>query len=248
MSEPGRRNRRWIGAALIVVGLVAALLMVGYAVTRRDANVDALAPAPPGCRSTLEFDETGTYYLFVEERGSLDPLPGGCPAGGSYESTGSPDPQLSLTAADGTDVSLRPVDGPSYDEDAGRGHAIRSFEVERPGEYTLDVYGSSTDFLVRVGADPNTGTAPWFAAAAATAAVGLLAGLLLMLRRASPPPSIPAPVAVSGPPAESVWPMPQQRPVGPRLVEPGGGRPLPPPGAGPDGWRPLPQPPNRPGR
>ena len=64
----------------LVLGGAAAMIAGGALVvasgSRLSNGVEALAPAPAGCETVLEFDDAGTYTFFLETSGSIGALEG----------------------------------------------------------------------------------------------------------------------------------------------------------------------------
>lgn len=253
MTGRGRVVRTWAGIAIIVVGFVAAVVLWMTGSSVRDERITSLAPAPPGCRTTLDFDQTGTYYLFVEVKGDVGHIPGQCDGvEGTFEVSGDPDPSLRMLDIEGNDVALDEVNGPAYNGAGGSGRAVQRFDIESAGQYTLEVDSPDSDFVVRVGHDPNAGIGNWRLSSIGAAMVAIGMGLVLIVlgRRVTAP---PGPPAIAAAPAQ--WPVTHGPPVGPPT--PSG--PQPPYGSGWSGapWaspqqpqhqpngRPLPMPPPR---
>ena len=74
MSER-RGRRRWLLVAGIVV-LVGSIALAGglwsAADQRYDDNVGAFARAPVGCETTLDFDRSGEFVLYIETTGQVE--------------------------------------------------------------------------------------------------------------------------------------------------------------------------------
>jgi hypothetical protein len=58
-----------LGLALIVAGVAAAVAGVLVGSSRYDDGVKKLARAPVGCTTTLQFDHSGTYRMYLETKG-----------------------------------------------------------------------------------------------------------------------------------------------------------------------------------
>lgn len=234
----GKGRFRVLGAVALAIGVLGAVALWLIAGKRYDDAVESLAPAPVGCDTTLVFDRTGTYTFFVETTGSVGEIDGDCDADNtSYEGSDDDAPrvELSLTSADGSQVDLNRVDGPSYDRAGARGRGVRTAEIDTDGEYVLSVTADAQDVMVRVGRDPASGVVPLRIGAAAVLAAGIVLATLAFLRGRSQW-SIPSD---SGTPAEPWQPQrPLTRPVAPPYANP----PTPPPYAPPGSGQPLPPP------
>ena len=66
---------------------------------RRSDNVAAFARAPVGCDTTLDFEATGTFVLYIETSGEFDQLAGECDADRRYDRDPDDVPDLIAHAA-----------------------------------------------------------------------------------------------------------------------------------------------------
>ena len=210
MSEHAGR-RVWmivVGAIVLVVAVVASALLWSAGGRRLDDNVAGFARAPVGCDTTLDFDRSGEFTLFVETTGTFDELVGECAADTTYDRDPSDKlrPALTLIDPNGDELTLEDVEGDSYDVDGFVGTSYRRVQIDTPGDHILTV--GSTDgaaFAIAIGHDPNEGVAQLRWGSIATALVGIvLAGVLLVLgsRRTGVD---PAPTALWTPEA-AAWP------------------------------------------
>lgn len=219
MSEHAGR-RVWmivVGAIVLVVTVVASALLWSAGGRRLDDNVAGFARAPGGCDTTLDFDRTGEFVLFVETTGSFDDLVGECAADTTYDREPSDElrPDLTLVDPNGDQLALDDVDGDGYDADGFVGTSYQRVQIETPGDHILTV-GSSDGaaFAIAIGHDPNEGVALLHWASIATALVGIvLTGVLLVLgsRRtavAQAPPAPWTPEAAAWPPSPPGFPIP----------------------------------------
>ena len=184
----------------LVAGGVAAMIAGGGLViasgARLSNGVEALAPAPAGCETVLEFDDAGTYTFFLETSGSIGALEGDCAASArDYSFEGDSPPRVSLTLVDegGNEVDLDRVDSPSYDAAGRQGVAIRTAAVPAGGSYTLTVDTNETDVVVRVGRNPSSGVSMMRLGGiglAVIGAAGALAAWFVGRSSASPPPAV----------------------------------------------------------
>lgn len=189
---------------MLVAGVVVLVGMLGAAVAlwvasgeRRSDNVANFARAPAGCDTTLDFEATGTFVLYIETTGEYEELAGECSADRRYDRNPDDLPELSVVLVD---PNGRPLDvddtGPdAYDVDGFVGTAARSVEIETPGDHVLTVAPTAGDpFAVALGRSPDQGVAllRWVAGAAAIAGL-LIGGVLLVLgSRRNPTPAAPA--------------------------------------------------------
>jgi hypothetical protein len=238
MSERGSR-RGWmlvLGVVILLVGIVGAGALWFAADARLDDNVAGLARAPSGCATTLDFDRTGEFTVFVETTGSLDDLAGDCAADTVYDRDDVADPVVVLVDPDGAEIEIQSTDGEDYDSGGFSGSSIGTIQIDVPGDHVLTVPADGAQFVIAVGGDPNAGVAPlrWGAVLLFIVAL-VVAGILLVLgsRRthdtvdsdAAPwqPGALTPPSWPVGPPG---FPAPPPTtgavgPAGPPLVQPG---------------------------
>ena len=208
MGERTRR-RTWLlvlgGLVLVVVLVVAGALWFAGG-QRRSDNVAGFARAPVGCDTTLDFEATGTFVVYVETSGEFDALPGECDVAERYDRDDTPSPDLVLTDPSGNELDLSDADATSYDVDGFVGTAFRSVEIVDPGDHVLTVAPTpGGPFAVAVGRSPDDGVALLRGSAVAVAVAGLvIGGLLLVLgsRRPTPAPHAATPWTPSG----TSWP------------------------------------------
>lgn len=194
-SSSGTRSRGRglvgaLGFVLLVGGLVGAGVLFFLSTQRPSTVVEGFARAAPGCRTTLDFADVGTYYVYEE---LVDE---------SFEPTEGCDP----TATPGAPFSVR-LSGPSapsttadasisYDTGGHAGTSVQRFVITEVGQYELSVDADDTRMIAAVGRDPEEDVADLRRWAVVAGAVGALLGLLLLVlagrrsRRAATP-SIP---------------------------------------------------------
>lgn len=262
MAQGNRGGRlRLLGAGALLVGIVGGALLWWLAGNRYDEAVADLAPAPLGCDTTLVFDRTGTYTVFVETKGEVGEIDGDCDADDRSYDLGDDDvPSVDVVLVDerGDDIDLDRVDGPRYDTSDAKGEGVRSVEIDEPGDYVLTAEADSSDVMVRVGRDPSQGVAAIRIAAILVLLAGLVGGVLLFVaaaRRATPAAAPPGPreqfpqITFRPPPTAPPYANPTVPPpyAGPgRQLPPTSAAPTPasrPPGGWPGSGRPLPPPP-----
>lgn len=236
MGERVRRST-WMlvsGALLLVVFLVVAVVLWIGADQRRSDNVAGFARAPVGCDTTLDFEATGTFVLYVETSGEFDTLAGECDAAERYDRDRDdvPSPDLVLTDPSGAALELTDAEGPDYDVDGFVGTGFRSVDIVEPGDHVLTVAPTGGDpFAVAVGRSPDEGVALLRGGAIAAAIVGLVLGGLLIVLGSRRSPTPPQPV-VPWTPSGAGWPAsPPGFPAPPPTTGATGPPAAPPPGS-----------------
>src|SRR5215207_2458170 len=139
-----RRKKGLLIAGIVVLlaglgGALAAFLAAGSAY---DDGVESLARAPVGCTTRLDFDESGTFTIYVETKGTTGDPGGNCPNNGNDFDLGDeeiPDVGLSLVDEDGDELALADDDGRSYDAGGAKGQSIKSVEIDEEGRFELTV-------------------------------------------------------------------------------------------------------------
>lgn len=251
MPEPAGKRRTGLlvlGIVLLVAGIVGAGALWAASGARFDDSVKNLARAAVGCDTTLDFAETGEFFLFVETKGVVDGVRGDCQQEGSYDlgEAGAPAVTLTMTDPDGESVELRLRSGVDYDAAGFVGQSERVATITTTGDHRLQVVaedGAGELFAVAVGKDPNDGVALLQGLAIGVGVVGLLAGvvfIVLGLRRR------PIPEPAAGPWGQQAAPGWPQSPPGASTPPPAWG--TQPPTGPPAGWAGTPptQPPTQP--
>ncbi|MFK8026023.1 MAG: hypothetical protein AB8G26_18860 [Ilumatobacter sp.] len=214
-SRPGRLLTT-LGVLLLIAGLVGAVVLVFAAGERRANAVEGFARAPVGCDTTLDFAESGEYFVYVERIGSIAGVRGDCDAPETYElSDDSVSVDITLVDPDGAPLDVdRALDDIDYDVDGFAGSARFVIDIAVSGDHVMRVESDSSGFAVAIGPDPSQGATALIGGAVAAALVGLLVGGLLILigrKRARsiapvaaqayvPPPFTPVGHAPQGPP------------------------------------------------
>jgi hypothetical protein len=198
MTERADR-RGWMLAlgALLIVGMLGAAVALWTAGTGRKAdNVAGFARAPVGCDTTLDFESTGTFIVYVETTGEFGPLAGACDAPQQYDRDPAdvPDVELVLRGPDGDTVELDETTELDYDIDGFVGSSIGEVQIEIAGDHVLTVAPTGGPaFAVAVGRQPDQGVALLRWGAVAAAIGGLVLGGLLLVLGSRRPPAAPAP-------------------------------------------------------
>lgn len=193
-----RKGLMFTGIAIAVLGIGAGVVLIALSGSAEEETIKRFARAPVGCTTTLEFDKTATFTMYIETKGSIGAVDGDCGAGGTtYQRSDADLPRVSLTLLNASDeeASLTAVDSPSYAEGDFAGQAHQSVDITEPGTYRLTVTSDDTDFAIAIGGKPDTDAEAMSLAGVGAAAIGvLLGGLLLLLglrKRKSTPPAPP---------------------------------------------------------
>ena len=253
-DRAGRRGWMLVVGTLVLVGLVGAAVVMWIAAgNRRADNVAGFARAPVGCDTTLDFESTGTFVLYIETSGELDELAGACEAERQYDRDADDIPQVELTLRDpdGAEVELAETQDVSYDVDGFVGVSVHEVAIDASGDHVLTVAPTGGDaFAIAVGRTPDQGVTllRWGAVAAAIAGL-VVGGLLLVLgsRRPTAATAPPAPWTPDGggwPASPPGFPIPPPTtgatgPAGPPLTTPPEPTPATPPTRPPSSWPPA---------
>lgn len=238
---------------LLLGGLVAGGVMLAIASRLDDRAIDDFARAGVGCRTTLDFQATGTFFVYQELAGDVDELAGDC------EPAGEPGRPFGVEQVDGpAEVAFVGDDSIDYDTGEHVGRSISTFVVEEAGQYEISVRGSDIEFVAAIGRDPSDAVNQTRTAAIVVAAAGVVLGGLLLLsgrrsQRSAAPSVATGPEWGVGHAAEDrPWPPAPptigQRPINPQQPD-APTRPMPPPPppgspwAAPSQPAPLPPPP-----
>lgn len=235
-----------VGVVVLVVGVVAGIVLVLGASSTTEDSVKNLGRAVPGCETTLDFKETGTFLLFFERKGSTPELDGCSGTGQDFDRNDDevPDQTLTLVDPDGADVDIADDSGVSYDTGGFIGEQIGEVQIDDAGKYTLTVTPddpTDTEYAIAIGRDPTANESTMRVAGIAALAVGIVAGALLIalgLRRrggstgpGAATAAVPGAWAPGGtPPPTAAWPTtPSAPPTGPPSTVPSFGSPSPTP-------------------
>ncbi len=185
-----RRSGRLVGlGVLVLVGMVIVAGVLWFAGGQRRAdNVANFARAPVGCDTTLDFDRTGEFVVFVETTGRLDVLAGACDAALDYDREADDDlamqlaPGLLLTDPEGSPVDIVVTPGGDYDVDGFVGTASWIVTIDEPGDYVLTVSSIGGDpFAIAVGRSADDGVGPLRLGAVVAVIIGLVVGGALLV-------------------------------------------------------------------
>ena len=193
--RPGPRSRgRGAAAAfgfiLLFAGLIGGGVLFVLSLQRHDKAIENFARAGVGCKTSLDFNQTGTYYVYEETAGNPDFEALGC------EPLATPGQPFGFDFDGPAPTSPRADTSITYDTDEFTGASVARFEVTESGRYEITVTGDSIESWAAVGRDPSADVDDYRRGAIIVAAIGIvLGGLLLGLagwrsKRASTP-SIP---------------------------------------------------------
>lgn len=197
-------NKRRIGVTLILLGLIGAGLLMLLGNVGESRAVVSFGRANVGCTTRFQFDQPGTYYIYVET-GRRKVTDKNCPpsAGGD---------KLDVTLSrDENQAVLVPDSSLSYQYDNAQGVSLARFDVTESGRYKLTATGPDVDQIVAIGQNPVSAKRPFWAAAGFVGALGIVGGLVLLLSRRRPRSAAEfesaAPIRSAGtPPTETIAP------------------------------------------
>jgi hypothetical protein len=208
-ARAGRRGWMLALGVLVIVGALSVAVAMWVAGSNREAdNVAAFARAPVGCDTTLDFESTGTFLLYVETSGQFGELAGACGVPPRYDRDDDdvPNVEVTLREPDGGVIELDASAEVSYDVDGFVGSSIAEVQIETDGDHVLTVAPAEGEaFAVAVGRRPDEGVALLRWGAVAAAIGGLLLGGLLLVLASRRPPVAPAPSAPWAPDGDG-WP------------------------------------------
>lgn len=172
----GRGTAAVFGMLLVLAGLAGAAVLWVLSVQRPDRAVEGFARGPVGCTVTLEFSDTGTFYVYEELVAASNPVFDTC----------EPVPIEGVPFGvelrdDGRPLALRDDTSISYDTDLAVGTSIGRVEIADPGRYRLVVRGGDPTRVAAVGRDPEEGVADLRRGAIAVGVVGVVLGGLMLL-------------------------------------------------------------------
>ncbi len=175
VKSRGRGAAAALGLFCLFAGLVGGAVLYVVAQRRPAQTVEGFARAPVGCNTTLEFGETGTFYVFEEVGADAVEVGNGCqPVADPTSSFGVEFSGELTPASTDDDESL------SYDVSGFDGRSVQSIEIAEPGQYTIEVTGNDLTVVAAVGRDPDERIDGLRQAALILAIVGIVLGLLLL--------------------------------------------------------------------
>lgn len=227
VKSKGRGVAATFGLLVLLAGVAGAIVLWVMAERRPEQAVDGFARGPIGCTTTLEFGDTGTFYLYEELVGT------DADAFAECEPVATPDLDFGAELLDdGRPVAARDDTSIAYDTASAVGESIARIEIVEPGRYELVVEGNDPAIVAAVGRDPELGVDDLRRGAIGVGIVGVvLGGLLLLLagRRSKRAATATPPVGPGWGPAQRsvtdarVWPPEPPRvpqvPVNPMLPQ-----------------------------
>lgn len=176
IKSKGRGTAAAFGLLLLFAGLIGGGLLYWSSIQRHDDAVDGFARAAVGCTTTLEFSETGTFYVYEELGTLVEPPDGDCaPISNPLQVFG-----FELTGESG-EVVPRRDDSIRYDTDDYSGDSVARIEISEPGEYEIRVRGDDELTVAAIGRDPDDGVDELRQRAIAVAIAGVVLGVLLLV-------------------------------------------------------------------
>ncbi len=176
IKSKGRGTAAAFGLLLLFAGVIGGAALFVVSERRSGQAVDEFARAPIGCTTTLDFTETGTFYVFEEVGGVVDPPDGDCaptadPVGGfDFEFLMGETPVVTLL-----DDSIE------YAESGRAGRSVASFTIDDLGNYEIEVRGDDPTVVAAIGRDPAEGVDDLRRGAVIVAIAGVALGLLLLV-------------------------------------------------------------------
>ena len=121
-----------VAAVILAAGIIGGVVIIMAATSNYEDGVRNLARAPIGCTTNLEFDETGTYIIYVETTGEIGDLRGDCPNSDTdYDFGGGdlPDVDIVLVDENGDEMDTEPDSSTDYDAAGFVGTAVATVEI-----------------------------------------------------------------------------------------------------------------------
>ncbi len=176
VKSQGRGLAAALGLFLLFAGLVGGGVLYVVAERRPAQSVEGFARAPIGCTTTLDFTETGTFYVYEEVGAAGDVADDSCQPVADPSATFEVEFFGELTPEGVTDD-----DSVSYDVDGFDGRSVQRVEIVEPGQYSLAVTGDDLTVVAALGRDPDDGVDDLRRAAVIVAVAGVGLGLLLLV-------------------------------------------------------------------
>jgi hypothetical protein len=175
VKSRGRGLAAALGLFLLFAGLVGGGVLYIVAQRRPAQTVDGFARAPVGCTTTLDFTETGTFYVFEEVGADAATVGNGC------QPVADPSADFEVTfTGELTPSIVDDAETVSYDVDGFDGRSVQRIEITEPGQYTVEVLGDDLTVVAALGRDPDEGVDDLRRSALILAIVGIVLGLLLL--------------------------------------------------------------------
>jgi hypothetical protein len=231
----------WLGVLSILTGFVVGAILVVNSISTLSKTVDGFGRVrvPGGESCKLVFDKPGRYTIYYEFDTKIPQRDDACNDTGGTELINA-----STSSPLGLDVTLKSVDKPdsaplktvpstsgdvSISLNGHSGKAIREVQVDRAGDYVIEVSdgsASATDpYVLAVGRGAIASVASRILSALAIAGLGGLLGLILLLVTGSKRRKHRQLLATQGP---TGYPSASTSPYGSPLQAPWAGAPVPP--------------------
>ena len=207
-AAAGGKGLKAAAVTVLLVGIAAGVGCFLFGGNRAEAAVKHLARAPIGCTTSLDFSTTGTFWLYVETKGTIGDVRGDCPnAKRSYHYTGANTPkvEITLTDPDGQPVALIADAGHSYDVGDYSGTSTAAVQIASTGAYSLSATSDEANVVVAIGRDPESVQNAWRFGGYIAAGVGLLAALVMLFAASRKRPAAPSAASMM-PSLESTMP------------------------------------------
>jgi hypothetical protein len=203
-SEGGRRaGLIGVGALLIAAGAVSGVVMLMASSSNYDEGVENLARAPIGCTTSLEFDEAGTYTIYVETTGQVGELRGDCPNSDddyAYDDDDLPDVEIVLVDDRGDEVDLDDDESKDYDAGGYVGRSVASVEIEEAGDFEITATSDEDEIAVAIGRNPKESAGSTRTMGILALALGVAIGGFCIVLGTRRRPATPATTSVPGAP------------------------------------------------
>jgi hypothetical protein len=212
--QPAKRGGGWLlwlGIALIVAGIVGSIVTFVLQNNQYEQSVKKLARAVPGFSTRLDFQTSGTYSLYYENKGEFSAQLDGEPTDVKLDAPDAPvDFSATLTDGDGNDVRIhQSSDDVTYDVAGHRGDLVSSVDITEPGDYQLQIASDDpaddgpNSYAIAVG--KGQVSKPSVLWPALILAIGLIVGVLAIIvgarqRRAPAAAAVPAGAFAAPPP------------------------------------------------
>lgn len=218
VKSKGRGAAATFGLLVLLAGVAGAAALWLMADRRPEEAVERFARGPVGCTTTLEFGDTGTFYVYEEVTGATSDAFDEC----SPSATPGTEFAFELLA-DGRPVAARTDASITYDTPDAIGVSLARIEIAEPGRYQLVVEGSDPTVVAAIGRDPELGVDELRRGSIIVGVLGVLLGALLLLlagRRSKRAATVTTPSGPGwGSAAPPAQPVPAWPPAPPRVPE-----------------------------
>lgn len=176
MKAKGRGAAATFGLLLVLAGIAGAVVLWVMAERRPEQAVDGFARAPVGCTTTLEFTDSGTFYVYEEVVDVASDAFDACPP------DATPGQEFGFELLDdGRPLVTRDDTSIEYDTADAVGTSVARVDIDDPGRYDLVVEGADPTVVAAVGRDPDAGIDDLRRGAIVVGVVGVLLGSLMLL-------------------------------------------------------------------